>query len=218
MKRIFLLNAFFLISLWTFAQTEPYTRVENDFFFITNNFKRYLSVRESESFENFIDKFNTDVSSYLEGGFGLTFEELNKVRIMKKFSTAFKSFYSALRYGSNMNTCSMKDTRLVMEYFPEITMNIFKYYEGTLIVYKIKVDQFCVFVARHTDNSAIKTIYYTAKLGRSTRSGNMGLNYKCVRKVIDNVDFDFSQSVFPIIIKQENISRLPDAYSFCPGE
>ena len=197
------------------------TRVAKlSFFFekIFKNFKKYLPVKESESYEKFIENFNTNISRYLEGGYGLTFDELNKVRIMKKFSDAFENFFNALRYGSNKNFCSMKDIRLVIEYFPEITINISQYYEGSLKFYKIVVDRFCVFVARHTDKSSIKTIYYSTKQGYSTQSGNMGLPYKCVRKIIDNVDFGFSQSISPIITKQENISSMMDTFSNCADE
>ncbi len=218
MKKIFLLVFFLIFTLCTFSQTELYTKVEANFLFISSNFKKYLPLKESKSFESFIESFNTNVSSYLNGGYGLTFEELNKVRVMKKFSTAFENFYSALRYDCNKTFCCMKDIRLVMEYFPEINMVISKYYQDSLMVYKIEVDRFCVFFARHDDKNSSKTIYYSAKLGNSTQSGNMGLPYNCVRKIIDNVDFGYSKYVTPIITKQENINSFSNTNSFCGAE
>jgi hypothetical protein len=216
--KIHLITVFLFISFTSYAQTELYSKIESDFQSITNNFKRYLPLTASKSFEDIIEDFNKNLSTYLEGGYGLSFEELNKIRVMKKFSTAFENFYSALSFESNHMPCSMKDIRLVREYFPEISMSAIKYYAGDLIVYKIQVDEYCVYVARHTNQYSIKTVYYSAKSGNRMHSGNIGLAYKCVRKIIDNVKFNYSKTVVPVITKQDNLTTDPNISTYCSAE
>jgi hypothetical protein len=207
-----------IISNHLYAQTELYQQTEKKFLLITSNFKTFISTDESESFENIIEKYLKEITEYLEGGYGLTFDELNKIRTIKKYATAFENFYTGLRYNSGKFPISMKDIRLVMEYFPDIRMVIQARYPNSLIIYMIEINDYCVYVARHTDNDKIKRVHYSAKLGNKTQYGDIGLGYKCVRKIVDNVGFSFSKNVPPIITKQEIQEYDSDIFSFCQDE
>jgi len=206
-----------MISKSVFSQSKNYTKIEEQFLNFVNNFKSSISTTHAQYFKKQLEAFNENLTEYLKGGYGLSFNELNELRVMKKNTSVFEDFYATMGFDDNKSTCSMKDIRIVNEYFPEIEFSLIKSSEKFVNIYKIKIDQYNVFVARHTDRAFDKKINYSCKFNNQIKTGNMGLPYKCIRKIIDNASNNFTQLLNPIILNTENIASI-GSLSSCTSE
>ena len=200
------------------AQSESYKTTLDHFEALAQNFKLLIASKtNSEKYRDRLDKFLEDIDLYLDGGYGFSFDEMNKLRVIKKYCKAFSEFVYMAGAGRGGGYASGKDIRLVQEIFPDIQVYIVNNYADGLTVHKVIIGKYQVFVCRNAEKETTKKVYYACRTANGNVSGSFGLGYKCYRKMFDNSDNLNNQDLKPVLTKVEIISR-GETFMTCPEE
>lgn len=164
MKKLILIFLIFNLFNKGYSQKHNIDYYNNFLIEQHNNFFNSVTKKELwRDYESDIDNALEDIDNDLSRGSGMTFYEMNDLRIIKSRLTTLKLFGDGIAVGGYEKMFNTDTKNKILEIFPEMK---FEYYSSfkNLNIYKISFKNYIVLAARHNNiGDLMKVSWYNSK-------------------------------------------------------
>lgn len=148
--KFFSLIFFLSFSVNIFSQKHSIESYKSSLNSISYNFKDNVKVEDEwEDEERKIDYLIEDAEEDLKSGSGLTFSEMNELRVIKKYLRAFQVVGESIN-PSNDSHFNKRSLKYVQEMVGGISLE-FQFSDINVDVYKLRIDDYYVYLFYYSD-------------------------------------------------------------------
>jgi hypothetical protein len=171
------------------------------------------STKNSDAYRVKVEEWVEILDKYLDKNSGLSFDEMNQVRAIRKRAKTIAEFSWMGQAERNCGWAPIDIINRIQEIYPEISIQKEKTESPCVDVLRFHLGKYIFFTASHKENDFIKRVYYKTKFSEySIKEGYCGAQPYKLTKICDNANQLSSQNFVPIIIKCENLENVLKKY------
>lgn len=172
-------------------ESDAFRRIQN----LYNGYVELLPYKVAQEkgsydFHKTLEDFVPLLDSYLKAGSGLSFDEMNQVRVMRSHINAMAEFTWLGGAERNCGWSEKKSLQIIKEIYPDVLVeNVFIGENACITVISVQMGSYVFYAGTHDEKKKVKRVYYQVNFTKlHTVNGYCGIQANKYTKICDNAD------------------------------
>jgi len=142
----------------------------------------------SDRFRRKLEDFTELLDSYLKPGSGLSFEEMNQVRVIRSRINAMAEFAYLAGAERNCGWSEKRSLQIIQEIYPDISVgNVAMGDNACVFVIRVQIGEYVFYAGTHNESKKVKQVNYLVNYtSLHTAKGYCGIQANRYVKICDN--------------------------------